>query len=143
MNDFDCKRTFPHAGTLVFHIFSCSRGRERSFLLFFLVPACGKPHFFRFCLFPGAGTSFFLKSGCSRGRERGVFLSVHHLLHLLIDDERDNNRRNPTRISFWAKRNIPFIPYPHTGVRITPFRAGLIRPLVIPTISSDSIDCFF
>mgnify|MGYP000910773301 CR=1 FL=1 len=80
MNDFDCKRTFPHAGTLIFLIFSCSRGRERLFLLFFLVPACGKPHFFRFCLFPGAGTSFFQKSGCSQGRERGVFYNPSRIL---------------------------------------------------------------
>ena len=80
MNNFDCKRMFPHAGTLVFLIVSCSRGRERSFLLFFFVPACGNAHFFRFCLFPTPGTSFFQKSDCSRGRERGVFYNPSRIL---------------------------------------------------------------
>ena len=138
------KMLFPTLGSLVFAIFGCSQLWERLFLWFLAVPNIGNAHFLRFFSFPKLGTLVFVKSNVSQSWEREVFLFVRHLLHLLIDDERDNSRTNPTRITFWAKRNSPFIPYPHTGVTIIPFSAGLIRPpSSIPTISSGSVDCFF
>ena len=137
------KMLFPTLGSPVFAIFGCSQLWERLFLWFLAVPNIGNAHFLRFSSFPKLGTPVFVKFSVSQSWERGVFLFVRHLLHLLIDDEGDNSRTNPRRITFWAKRNIPFIPWPHTGVSIIPFRAGLIRPpILIPTISSDSIDCF-
>lgn len=134
---------FPTLGSPVFAIFGCSQLWERLFLWFLAIPNFGNAHFLHFSSFPKLGTLVFVKSNVSQSWEREVFLFVRHLLHLLIDDERDNSWTNPRRIRTSAKLNSSFV-CRHIDGRILIFRAGLTIPhRVFPTISSDSIDCFY